>query len=165
MDLIEVKVSSNVSPRGILTSPGSSGMVLSPTKLNPAIRTYTSGSDPPGYFYDDNQYTIDGTGAETIDLTDLTDVEGVAIDGTNMKLQYLRMQCPTTNSALVGVKEGDTNGYLLGASLSTIAVPCNPGGRLEMEFADQLSDISVTAKTLKFTGSVGDVFQVEFIIG
>jgi len=162
----EIGVLCEVTPRGILTSPASSGMVTQPTKLNPTKRTYTSGSDPPGYAYDDNRFTIDGTGTETIDLTDLTDMEGVAIDGTNMKLQLLRIQCPSTNSALIGVRNGDTNPYFLyGLGLSNVAFPVHPGGQCLMEFNDQLDDISATAKTLKFTGTQDDVFTVEFGLG
>ena len=161
----ETKIASTVRPKGFLTSPASSGIVLQPTQLNPRERTYTSGSDPPGAFYDDNEFTFDGTGIVDVDLTDLTDVEGVAIDGTNMKLQWFRMQCPTTNSAQAAIQRGAAQPYPLGSDLSDVGMPCYPGGRLEMEFNDSLSDISNTVKNLRFTGTQDDTFTVEFELG
>ncbi len=165
VEWIETKVGGTVRPRGYLTSPASSGMVLQPTQLNPTERTYTSGSSPPGYAYDDNEFTFDGTGIVDVDLTDLTDVEGVALDGTNMKLQWFRMQCPTTNSGQAAIQRGAAQPYPLGSDLSDVGMPVYPGGRLEMEFYDSLSDISNTVKNLRFTGTIGDTFSVEFVIG
>ena len=161
----QITVGHTIRPKGILTSPASSGMVLQPNKLNPTDLVFTSGSDPPGWAFDDNRFIIDASGAEEVDLTDLTDVEGVALDGTNMKLQVLRVQCPSTNSALIGVKDATVSGYPLGVSISNIAVPCNVGGVLLMIFNDQLSDITAGRKALRFTGTEDDVFTLDLVIG
>ncbi len=165
VEWIEMKVATTVRPKGYLTSPASSGIILQPTKLNPTERTYTSGSQPPGYAYDDNEFTFDGTGIIDVDLTDLTDVEGVALDGTNMKLQYLRMQCPSTNSNQAAVQRGAAQPYPLGSDLSDVGIPVYPGGRFEIEYNDALSDISNTVKNLRFTGTQDDTFSLELIIG
>ena len=82
-----------------------------------------------------------------------------------MKLQYLRMQCPTTNSGQAAVQRGASNAYPLGSDLSDVGMPCYPGGRLEMEYNDSLSDISNTIKNLRFTGTQDDIFTLELIIG
>jgi hypothetical protein len=140
------------------------GQTLSPTHLNPVTQVYTPTSNPPASIYYADEFTGDsGTPTFSIDLTALTDVEGVSQDGTDLKLRELRIQTGADNSGVVTIGPGDSNGYDFAGT--DVDVEVQAGGMLQLRFGDGLDDISETAKTLTLALSHGDTCSVELIIG
>lgn len=160
------KLVSTSSWNGTLTlaGPEVAAQTLSPTALNPAAVTYTATSTPPVALYFAEQYTGDsGTPTWTIDLTAFTDVEGLTKDATGKKVQELRIQATSTNTAAVTVEDGATNAYSLFGSANDINIPA--GGLLHMRFNDKLADVSASVKNIKVTLSHGDTVTIEMAIG
>lgn len=161
-----IETGSKILPTAVLARPEQSGQILQPRALEPADLSYSSGSSPPGYAYAADDHTIPGGGIITVDLTSMTDVEGIAVDGTNMKLQEMRVQCSSTNSNDVVIARGASNPYeAFGADLSDVGIAIPPGGLFHMRFNDQLADISNTAKNVEFNGTQDDEFDAEWIVG
>lgn len=158
----EIKTGSTVKAVAVLQGTGTSGQVLRPNQLNPDEITYGPATSPPADQYEDDEQTITG-GANTADLTDLTDLEGTAMDGTGRKLQEIRVQCPSSNTAVVVVSAGDSNGLDLFGSGNSVEVV--QGGLLVMRFNDKLDDIGASDKDIKFAGTNGDTYQTEYVLG
>ncbi len=158
----EIKTLNTFKAKAVLQGAGTSGQVLRPTRLNPDEVTYTPSSSPPADQYEDDEQTITGGSNET-DLTSLTDLEGTAMDGTGRKLQEIRIQCASTNTAVVVVSAGDSNGYdLFGAGKSINVVQ---GGLIICRFNDKLDDVGASDKTIKYAGTNGDTYQTEYVLG
>jgi hypothetical protein len=106
---------------------------------------------------------IPGGGTQTIDLQALTDLEGVAQDGTGKKLQEIRVQADAANTAVINVAGAAVNPYILFGTGNDVDVPI--GGLLHMRFNDKLPDVSNTASHIVFTGTAADSFSYEVVVG
>ena len=110
-------------------------------------------------------------GAATIDLTNLTGTNGIAVDLTGLKVQRLLIINGTisgkavaagSNSA-VTITGGASNGYLLfGASGSVVK---GAGTNLYMEDNETLPDIDATHCEIDLAGTGTDEFLVGILAG
>jgi len=162
--LNQIIVKSEINPTVYFAGPELSGKSEVANNLNPHQKTYTSSSSPPGTLYLAEDVTLTGSGASdhTIDLTSFTDCEGVTKDGTGKQVQELRVIPDSGNSADIVVGDGDSNAYQL---FDGNDVPVPDGGFLHQRFNDGLADIASGAKNVKFSGTGGDSFTVEMVIG
>lgn len=152
------------SPTLTLAADAVSGQTLQPTHFNPTAVTYTSTSTPPATLYYGDEFTGDsGTPTFTIDLTSWLDVEGIAKNGTGMKVQEIRIQADSSNSAVVNLAPGGSNGYVLFGTSNDIDVPA--GGLVHARFDDELADISASLKNLTLTLGHGDICSIEIVMG
>lgn len=101
-------------------------------------------------------------GAKTIDLTALPGVGGGTVDGTGLKLQAVLIKNPAGNGTLT-VTKGASNGYALWGSTYSVQVP--PGGSVLAYFADQLADVSGSAKNIDVAGTGTQSFSYSFLLG
>lgn len=105
------------------------------------------------------------TGAATIDLADLEDIAGNALDFTGLKLQYLVFKAPNTNTSPVEVDVGATNGYnFAGDSASHVVIPA--GGMVVLVARDNLPDVGAAAKDIDLSSADADAkLQVVLVAG
>ncbi len=155
-----------IKPTMTLRNDATSGATVGPIALNPADKTYTPTSSPPGSEYAADDVTLVGS-SWTIDLTDLTDIEGIAVDGSGLKVQEIRVQADSDNTAAITVAGGDADPYELFGAGGSVPVP--PGGVIVMRFEDALDDIltgtGAGESDIKFSGTIGDKFSYEIIMG
>jgi len=162
---------SAMSLKPVLTAENdaTAGMSIAPIALNPADKTYSATTTPPGTKYAADSVSLSGSGAatHTIDLTDLTDVEGIALTGQGLEVQEFRVQADSDNAAVIIVSGGDSDPYELFGSGNSMEV--TPGGANQARFNDGLVTIDGTtaaiATDIKFAGSGGDSFSYEIIMG
>lgn len=104
-------------------------------------------------------------GAATIDLTALVGTAGVAVDGTGLKVQAIRIQNPSTNANAVAITPGASNGYLLLGTGWKITL--NPGEEFVWVGIDHASvpDVAAGAKTIDLAGTGTQSFNVLIILG
>ena len=147
------------------TGATASGSVLSLTALNPSTLTYTPTSTPPAVYFPGGSATLSGSAAtsDTLDLTALTDNEGIAVDGTGAKVQEFIISAGSSNAATLTVSDGDTNAYSLFGSGNEVNLQA--GMSVRMRCNDQLSDIAAGVKNIKIAGTGGDTYTYVFVIG
>jgi hypothetical protein len=104
-------------------------------------------------------------GVATIDLTALTGTGGVAVNGTGLKVQAIKIINPSTNTHLLTVAPGASNGHnLLGA---TFLITLYPGEEFLFVGNDHASkpDIGATSKNLDISdGGSGGTESHDFLI-
>lgn len=102
-------------------------------------------------------------GAATIDLTSLTGANGVAVDGTGLKVQLLKLRNPSTNGNDITIAVGASNGYeFRGAAWSETL---SPGDETLFFSADNAPDIGAAAKTLDLSGTLTQALDVQIVMG
>lgn len=158
---LDHKISASLS----LVGPEVSGQTLTPSALNPAVKTFKSSTTPPVTLYYAAEITFSSD--ENIDLSSWTDTEGVTKDATGKKVQVLRVICGSSNTGNVTIAGGASNPYEMFGSSKSVEVP--PGGELLMYFNDKLLDVGVTsgvtAENIKVSGTAADTCTVEMLIG
>jgi hypothetical protein len=97
-------------------------------------------------------------GSLNIDLTALTGTNGGIVDGTGLRLQFLRIANLGAND--MTITQGASNAYAIGAGLKIPA-----GGSILLEFNDGISDIDATHKNLLLTGTLVQTANVTIILG
>jgi hypothetical protein len=103
-------------------------------------------------------------GAKTIDLTALAGTNGIAVDGTGLKVQQIKFRNRTSNAAMT-FTEGASNGYRLGACtgwLMGVGAGVDEVGGL---FRDTGPDIDGTHKTIDVAGTGTQSFDVAIWMG
>ena len=130
--------------------------------------------DRTGPIYNsESTYTVDtcaedeltpGNGTSTLDLTAAADVVGgTSITFNGKKIRWAKFQAPSTNSAVVKVKTGASNGYDLQGGQQ---IWVYPGCTVGIELRNGLSAVDGTHKTLDITGTVaGDKLRYELVGG
>ena len=104
--------------------------------------------------------TLSG-GALTLDLTALTGTNGIAVDGTGLKVQLFKIKNKGANN--LTVKFGASNPYnLLGASWTMILAQ-----NQEISFYgnDASPDISSSAKNIDLSGTTTQTSEVVIVMG
>lgn len=96
-------------------------------------------------------------GAYTLDLTTETGTNGVAVNGTGLKIRLLRMKPLGANN--FSVATGASNGYTIGSRTAYV------GGVDMAYFANALGAIGGSAKTLDFTGTGSQTCEVTIWMG
>lgn len=102
-------------------------------------------------------------GVATIDLTALVGTNGIAVDGTGLRVQVLRVRAKSTNANPITIGKGAANGYTgLGATYSEALAP----GAENLHYVnDAGSDIGGTNKNLDLAGTLAQVLEVEIVLG
>lgn len=116
-----------------------------------------SGSATPATLVAEFLMTL-ATGAYTIDLRALTGTNGAAVDGNGLRLNIFRIKNLGANDMTFAT--GASNGYTIGAG---ILIP--PGAVAEFMYADGLSDIDSTHKTIDVTGTGSQTAEITIVMG
>lgn len=158
-----------INPTLTLEGPEVLGQSLSPSELNPADTTYSPTTTPPASQYYAEEITLSGSGAsdETITLDSWTDTEGRTKSSTGLKVNVLRVQPDSANSAVIVIEGGAADPYELFGSGNAVEFPA--GSDMEFEFNDKLDDVGPAsgggATDIKVSGTGGDIVTIEMLIG
>lgn len=104
-------------------------------------------------------------GAATVDLTALDYVNLPTADWTGLKVKAIKISCPSTNSAGVGVAPGAANPYdIWGRAATDIFIL--PGQAYLAYFADENEDIDATHKTIDLSSADLDAtYSIMMVAG
>jgi hypothetical protein len=102
-------------------------------------------------------------GAATIDLTALPGANNATVDGTGLRVQYLKFRNKSANTHKLTLSKGATNGYDgFGASFS---LELAPGGEQLVRAVDNGSDIGASNKTLDLSGTGTEIAEFAVVLG
>jgi hypothetical protein len=102
-------------------------------------------------------------GALTIDLTNMSGVNGATVNGNTLKVRMIKFQAPAGNGATITAKVGVTNGYQLrGAGWQEAFAP---GQESLCYLADGAPAIGGSAKTIDLAGTGTDSLNVIVLLG
>lgn len=107
-------------------------------------------------------------GAATIDLTALPGPNSTTVDFTGLKVQALKLVCPSTNTAGITVDRGATNAYnLFGAdNASAEQVEVLPGDAMAIKGGtDKREDVDATHKDVQLAGTGTETIKVILVAG
>ena len=141
--------------------PAASVKEVTHTLFN-TTKTLNGASTPPVTLHAAFEKALSG-GAATIDLTALVGTNNLAVDGTGLRVQVLRVRNPATNANPITIGKGASNGYAgLGASFSLALAA---GAEAVILGNDAGSDIGSGNKTLDLAGTGSQALQVEIVLG
>ena len=127
-----------------------------------ATAAYAAASSPPVTTIAAGELTMTG-GAGSLDLTALVGTNGKVVDGSGLRVQFLKLINKTGNANVITVTEGASNGYDgLGASFS---ITLAPGGEILLKAMDAGGDIAAGNKILDVTGTGSQVLQYAVVMG
>jgi hypothetical protein len=164
-DTIIVDYNLSLTVREILAAnvPAATRPIVTHNKFN-AAATLKSTTTPPVSKCAVFQKAL-AAGVGTIDLTALVGTNNLAIDGTGLKVQAIKVQNPATNTHVLLLKPGTSNGYNLFGAASQIIL--NPGESIQWVGIDSASvpDIAAGAKNLALSdNSAGGTESHNFVI-
>ncbi len=160
---------SSIRSNQTLANDLTAGQTIVPFAVDLTDKTYSATSTPAGTKFAGDTVTFAGSGAgtSTIDLTDLLDIERLAVTGLGLKVQEIRVQAAADNAGAVTVAAAAADGYELFGSGNEVDIQV--GGLLQQRFNDQLAVIgtlsAVTTTDITFSGTGGDEFSYEIIMG
>ncbi len=102
-------------------------------------------------------------GAASIDLTALVGTNGAAVDGTGLRVQFLKVRNKSASAANITISKGASNGY--DGFGSSFSLTLKPGAEALLRSLDGGTDIGGTNKTLDLAGTGTDVAEVAVILG
>jgi hypothetical protein len=106
------------------------------------------------------------SGTATIDLTAL---EGLTpeetIDGTGLKVQFVKFKNKSTNANIITVVKGASNGYGLDASGTAFTLVLSPGQSATYSLNEAAPNVAAGARTWDVTGTGAQVLQMHVILG
>ena len=123
--------------------------------------SYTQGGTPDH----DTAWSVDGRAQSTgdIDLTQITDSKGDALDLTGKKIHAIFIRCDAANAAKLTFQEHATNGYgIFGLGTSVIL---EPGASILLLANGGNEAVSGTAKIIDIDGTSGDTFDMVISAG
>ena len=148
-------------------APAAEGQQTTSKAFNRGAQSLGPATTPPVTAYSADEWTLDISGAATIDLTDLPGTQG-DVDGTGLKVQAFRVHGAATNGALT-ISPGASNPYSLFGSGNDLELPAGFLGPLECRFDDLLADVTdvsgVGASQIDLAGTAADVFKIEILLG
>ena len=97
-------------------------------------------------------------GTLTIDLTALVGTNAAIVNGTGLRLQFLRIKNLGANDMTIA--QGSTNPVVIGAGLLI-----KSGGCLMVDYNEALADISASVKNLLLTGTLVQTAEITIIMG
>lgn len=102
-------------------------------------------------------------GVGTIDLTALVGTNGVAVDGSGLKVQAIKLSNPATNGNPISITEGAANGYAaFGAGWKlTLA----PGQEALLYGADATPDVAAGDKNIDLAGTGSQALDMVIVLG
>lgn len=104
-------------------------------------------------------------GAATIDLTALTGSNGVAIDGTGLKVQTIMVKAVAGNVAVITIGKGASNGYGMGTAGAAWSIPMHGGDKATLEKNESMPDIAAGAKNIDLAGTGTDAVDIIILMG
>lgn len=108
-------------------------------------------------------------GAATLDLKSLAGPAGTTVNFDGLKVQLVKLKCPSTNSGGITVNaKDDVTGYnLFGTDNAAVTekVEVMPGGVVMLYHDDELEDVDATHKDITFAGTGTDGIQVMLTAG
>lgn len=130
--------------------------------------TLEATSDPPASKAWSGKITLAG-GAGSIDLTALDRGSLLADeDLTGLKVQLVKLSCPTTNSNPITVqRDAGGSGYnFFGADKSGAEkITLAPGDVYELKRNDSAADVAAAEKVVAFAGTGTDAISVQLVAG
>ena len=103
------------------------------------------------------------SGTGTIDLTALVGTNGVAVDGTGLKVRAFKFINPATNANPITIKFGAANPYnLLGASWQIVLAP---GQEAQSYLKDGAPVVGSGAKNIDLSGTGTQALQCQVVLG
>ena len=148
-------------------APGADGQTVTSKEFNRGPQTLGPTTTPPISGYSADEWTLDGAGAATIDLTDLPGTQG-DVDGTGLKVQCFRVHGLATNGILT-ISPGALNPYNLFGAANDLVLPAGFIGPLECRFDDLLADVTdvsgVGSSQIDLAGTATNVFKIEILLG
>ncbi len=103
-------------------------------------------------------------GAHTLDLTAIPQSGGGTLDATGLKVQAIRFENLSTNTNLMTIDDGASNGYnILGAALGHVTI--HPGAIFQMYFHDKLDNIAAADAEIDFGGTGTESFNLTILVG
>lgn len=128
--------------------------------LNLATLTFNDNSTPDGKDAWSGQVAL-VAGAKTLDLTALVQSQlPSAVDMTGKVLRYIVFQSPSTNSHVISIATGASNGFPAIGTISAIQ-PGNIGARTTIGSAA----VDATHKTLDLAGTGTEVLNLILVFG
>lgn len=125
----------------------------------------TSSTTPPVEKHGGGELVL-SSGSGSIDLTaipGLTDDE--TVDGTGLKLQYLKLRNKSTNANLLTITKGASNGYGLDSAGGSWTVVLDPGQSVLFSLDDAAPDVASGAKTIDVSGTGSQVLEYHAVLG
>jgi len=164
-EISSARVLNNLAVTDELKDVGSgTGQTHTHDDLDSAAFSFTASSDPPGKYYSAQTLAL-VAGVATIDLTSLPGLQA-AIDGTGLKLQFLRIRGEADGSnAVLNIAPGAVNPYSLFGAANDIDYPAACTKPFTFEFDEGTEDVDATHKNIDLAGTGTDSFFVEMILG
>jgi len=133
-------------------------------KIDSSFGTIDADSTVPATKVFSDQITL-SSGTSTLDLTGLSIATLDNVDMTGLKVQLFKVKAASTNSAVLTVADGATNGYSIFGDTSG-QVSLDAGTEILVYVPDKLADVSSTVKTIDFTSSdVDAIYDVIIVAG
>lgn len=164
-----VVLTAQVSINGSVTetlqdAAGAGSATVTSNAFNQGQQQFSPTTTVPVTKYSAKEYTLTA-GAATIDLTNLVGTQA-NVDGTGLKVQFIRFIAPSTNTAVVNVAQGASNPYPIWGSGNDIDVPV--GAEIAFRTADAatISDVSgLSASEIDLSGVADETIKVEIYLG
>lgn len=106
-------------------------------------------------------------GTLTLDLQNLVGPAGTTVDFTGLKVQLVKLKCPSSNTLPILVQKGAANAYnMLGAdNASAETIEVMPGAIVLFYHNDKLEDVDATHSDVLFTGNGTETINVMLVAG
>lgn len=101
--------------------------------------------------------------AATVDLTSMTGTNGLAVDGTGLRVQCLKFRNKSVNAAVMSIAEGAATGY--DGFGTGFDIELKPGAEVTVNTNDAGTDISGTNKHLDLAGTGVEVAELVIVMG
>jgi hypothetical protein len=102
-------------------------------------------------------------GADTIDLTSLTDPEGAALTMNSLKVKVAMFKADTTNTGDITITVGASNGYAIFGAAGIVVL--EPGGMVMCSQYNTGVVVDATHKTIDISGTSGDKLRMVIVAG
>lgn len=125
--------------------------------------TIDSGTSPAGTLSATFEQALTA-GTATIDLTALVGTNDIAVDGTGLRVQAIRLVCKTANTSPVSIGEGAANGYDGFGSSFLLGLPADGNFLIETQGGGAV--IGGANKTLDLASSdVDAIVEISILLG
>ncbi len=131
-------------------------------QLNTSATAQGSGSTPPCTTVASGDIAL-SIGAVTIDLTALSGVNAAVIDGSGLKVQFIKLRNKATNANVMTFAIGASNGY--DGFGDDFSITLAPGAEVLLRTQDGGNNIASDNKTLDVTGTGSQVIEWVVVMG
>jgi len=109
--------------------------------------------------------TLSG-GAATLDLTAIPGLTpNETIDGTGLKVQFIKFTPTSSNANPITVSKGASNGYGMTAAGTTWSIPMDAGQSETKQLNASSITIDATHKNIDFAGTAAQTIKVAIVLG